>query len=577
MAKYWAFSRILAGLAILVVFASSAPAAPSSSASETLVKNFEDARKIVRDYKTTLESRMTPKPQRKVPGISASSASNSDSNTTDLLRSKFSKFQNQFITLSKSGSLDKAAINVLNNTFNEFNKLVDEKSEEDLKKAVKEQELKERISELEKILQTIRPLLESILRNDIVRNVQSRRFSDAEQQLQYFDDYKYLGSQVYNGSINNFDLLQNFGSSVKDYQHRFNVYNALYNEMKSNGHKDISKLLQLSESLQKGISSLSNVNNTVETQTLISTLWNENQDAAIEPISNAFLNDSSWEMVKQLTNVINGSSVKYVDNVYTKVIEKVFEKMDTVEILRKAKANLKCLDECVSIHRAVFDQLQSNGDLFGNSTISLTRYIKATMDDADYKNTHPDMQTRHKQIKDKLPKSVRNAVFSSLVCVKNTKYNEFFYASGLSNETNSEGLHNVSTLINGDGGSPANFKWKVSFLGSSTNFNLTNEALNEYLYSSDNFEGYRRKVFTKKLSSDTATGVNGSWRFEVNGDGVFIINVDRNEYLFADEKRKAMSQREVFTSINVTSGAVPADSRWDIVDCTDSEQAPFKA
>ncbi|XP_065208148.1 uncharacterized protein LOC135836984 [Planococcus citri] len=349
--------------------------------------------------------------------------------------------------------------------------------------------------------------------------------------------------------------------------------------MKSNGHKDISKLLQLSESLQKGISSLSNVNNIVETQSLISTLWNENQDAAIEPISNAFLNDNSWEMVKQLTNVINGSSVKYVDNVYTKVIEKVFGKMDTVEILRKAKTNLKCLDECVSIHRAVFNQLQSNGDLFGNSTISLTRYIKATMDDADYKNTHPDMQTRHKEIKDKLPKSVRNAVFSSSVCVKNTNYNEFFYPSGLSNDTNSNDLHIVSTLINGDGGSAAIFKWKVSFLDNTTNFNLTNEALNEYLYSSNNVVGvgYRRKIFTKKLSSDTVTGVNGSWRFEVNGDGVFIINVDRNEYLFADDKRKAMSKREVFTSTKVTSGAVPANSGWDIVDCTDSNQTPFKA
>ncbi|XP_065208147.1 uncharacterized protein LOC135836983 [Planococcus citri] len=380
MAKYWAFSRILAGLEILVVFASSAPAAPSTSPSA-------------------------------------------------------------------------------------------------------DEQLAVRIQELEAQVKELRAILKTILPNNIVVNIQSRQFSVAEEQLQFIEDYKHIASQVYNGSINNFDLLLNFGNDVKDHKHRFNVYNALYNEMKSNGHKDISKLLQLSESLQKGISSPWNNDNIVETQSLISTIWDENQDAAIEPISNAFLNDSSWEMVKQLTNVINGSSVKYVDKVYTKVIEKIFGKMDTVEILRKAKANLKCLDECVSIHRAVFNQLQSNGDLFGNSTISLTRYIKATMDDADYKNTHPDMQTRHKEIKDKLPKSVRNAVFSSSVCVKNTKYNEFFYPSGLSNDTNSNDLHIVSTLINGDGGSAAIFKWKVSFLDNSTNFNLTNEALNEYFYT----------------------------------------------------------------------------------------------
>ncbi|KAL6963285.1 sphingomyelin phosphodiesterase [Sarracenia purpurea var. burkii] len=100
---------------------------------------------------------------------------------------------------------------------------------------------------------------------------------------------------------------------------------------------------------------------------------------------------------------------------------------------------------------------------------------------------------------------------------------------------------------------------------SSDEFQFINSQFNEHLYAEVDgslLDGHRRYVLTWRRGGSRA---GSSWKFEHDGDNVYLRNAHNGEYLFADNtKKRDDDRRSVFTFI---VGSKTNDSQWEFIDC----------
>lgn len=440
------------------------------------------------------------------------------------------------------------------------------------------QEIDKKINEkLEKLTQSVNSLnlrldnleikidqeAKSRLPAEIVQDLKSYRFSTAENKLIGKDDntYYYVVHEVYNHQAGNFDLLLNFGDSIQDMERKFKIYDSLYKETVSSGLKDPHKLLRLSQSIRIGI--LIRSTGAIAAQNLYLTLMNVIQEAAVEPIYSAFRNDNSWSTVKQLSADINDLCPECTLKIFNSMIETIWNKITIDDLLSRSRQHLKYISEDMALHMAVMEKLKRTGALNTASVIPLARYMKLTMDDSNYKNVHSDKRSKYEDAKNKIPESVKNLAFSSAICIKNTRYNEYLFAGASPDYVYDDDRRHVFTWTPGNRDEPSKFKWYVTFRDSQEII-LRNDYFNEYLYAAKNtYDDTRRYAFTWRPGSPV---LNGIWQVEVDGDSIQLFNTEHKEYLFADyDEIKHETRRYVFT---YRRGTKTSDSKWQIVDCS---------
>ncbi|WP_264377698.1 ankyrin repeat domain-containing protein [Wolbachia endosymbiont (group B) of Philonthus cognatus] len=199
-------------------------------------------------------------------------------------------------------------------------------------------------------------------------------------------------------------------------------------------------------------------------------------------------------------------------------------------------------------------------DFHDNTVLKLAYCIKGVIDKTN-NNVPPDFE----KLKNKLPKSVKNLVFASKVCITSVYSNEYLYAAAdrLNYDKERRQVFTwVSSKKNNPPGSCGGDKqgmWKVQPYGD--NLCITSVYSNEYLYAAAdrlNYDKERRQVFTwvssKKNNPPGSCGGDkqGMWKVQPYGDNLCITSVYSNEYLYAaaDRLNYDKERRRVFTWVS---------------------------
>lgn len=245
--------------------------------------------------------------------------------------------------------------------------------------------------------------------------------------------------------------------------------------------------------------------------------------------------------------------------------------------LSKKENHLQIQSRILALQSA-FKKLESKGELNTTASIPVARTMKALKDHRDYSSISPEWKTELESKIDKLPEPVKNLVFSSLICLKNTLFDEFLYAA----EVRDGGYgHNyerrsVFTGVPDQRAELSPFKWRVQFTDEYT-FELYNKKFDEMLFGDHHNRFYqdkeRRLVYTyREFNPYLGFGVGSilAWNPEVDGETLELKNDQTKEFLFADADRKqSHNRRYVFT---YTPGGRMLGSKWKIIDCFNSEK-----
>lgn len=267
-----------------------------------------------------------------------------------------------------------------------------------------------------------------------------------------------------------------------------------------------------------------------------------------------------YSSVNELANEIYKSDGKLFDDIIKGVINDVYGRVDTKETLSYVRSHNNA-GQRISGYVAVFDAMQRNDDLNNSAIFKLAYSIKEAMSFDKYSSLDSGRKSELERLKNKLPESVRNAVFSSKVCIKNIYQNEYLYAANSCFNYDSN-RRRVFTWIS-KGALTDKFKWKIKLDGD--NFNIVNAEFNENLYAASDYFNYdndRRMVFTWVSGGGVARDV---WMIKPDGNNCSIMNVKLKEHLYAaDYAKYDNDRRRVFTWI---PGGQVSQGMWMIEDC----------
>ncbi|WP_454898539.1 RICIN domain-containing protein [Wolbachia pipientis] len=132
------------------------------------------------------------------------------------------------------------------------------------------------------------------------------------------------------------------------------------------------------------------------------------------------------------------------------------------------------------------------------------------MEMSNYHNVHSEKKSELERIKGELPESVKNAVFSSEVCIKSVYYsNEYLYPASdyLSHDRDRRRVFTWRP-----GGKDSSCQWKFEPEGN--NIYIKSTYFNEYLYPASDYLSHdrdRRRVFTWRPGAKIVH-VNGKLR-----------------------------------------------------------------
>ncbi len=251
--------------------------------------------------------------------------------------------------------------------------------------------------------------------------------------------------------------------------------------------------------------------------------------------------------------------------------------LDLVELLISAEANIDARDNngqtplCVAVQYnrlGIVNFWLGRSDLNDNTVLKLAYCIKGVMEKTN-NNVSPGLE----KLKNKLPESVKNAVFSSAVCIKNVEYGRYLYSPNNDcmyhlNNCDRDRRYVFTWPSNGRGGK---FKWKIEPNGD--NVYLKNVKYGRYLYSPNNncmyhlnnCDSNRRYAFTWPSNGK---GGQFKWKIEPNGDNVYLKNVEYGRYLYSPNNDKMYrfdsGRRYVFTWPSNGKGG---QFKWKIEDC----------
>ncbi|QMV46176.1 hypothetical protein HC358_03815 [Wolbachia pipientis] len=289
-------------------------------------------------------------------------------------------------------------------------------------------------------------------------------------------------------------------------------------------------------------------------------------------LEDSILNNSP--LATSTTNGICNLDKKLCGEAMKEAVNGVYEKVDTKKMLRLIH-DCSSITQSVQGYVAVFDAMQRKNDLNNNAVFKLAYYVKEIMEKDNCRSLHPEERSNLEELKSKLPESVKNVVFSSEVCIKNVKFNEYLYAVDFESNrelklsTSDENRRQVFTWGAGEKPTEHGIQqglWEIGLDG--YNLYIKNVGYHgEYLYAaldSLNYDKVRRKVFTWTPQTKDS---QSAWKAEPYGDNVYIMNVKQNEYLYAAEFKRSDNdgrRRHVFTWIPQTK-----DSQfvWKVEDC----------
>ncbi|XP_062543386.1 uncharacterized protein LOC134210947 [Armigeres subalbatus] len=460
------------------------------------------------------------------------------------------------------------------------------------------QEFKDKIEELDKIIQglveTIKVLMEEIdvlkkraaeedekkrlegLPLECIVAVKSHDFVTAERKLYEINDdskINFIINKVYEYQQSNFDLVLKFGDSISDKYKSFLVFKALNYETLSNGHRDAPKIIKLIESLRKGIINQQSTSSQLKNKTQVfeNELFGSLKPLVKEKLKNSILNDHETNVeTTTLCKSVYRISAESFRDLFTSVVNEVFGRIDIKTLLSRIRSHT-FLDQAILGYDAVFRNIRySNND----SLFSLAYYIKGAFDSTSYAELDAFSKSTLVSIRNSLPVSVKNAAFSSKVCIVNVMYPQNLYASGKYLHDGPRRHVFTAMPANNEVGNQEDH-WTL--IRVNDYFYIHNVAHREYMYSPSDYKDFKQGKDRRKVFTWTAGNSFDSCRWYIvpNGNYVKIKSVERSEYLYTSNTyTHNRYNQKMFTWI---PGEFVGNGLWSIADCSGTPQIYYQS
>ncbi|WP_264686539.1 ankyrin repeat domain-containing protein [Wolbachia endosymbiont (group B) of Rhopobota naevana] len=313
------------------------------------------------------------------------------------------------------------------------------------------------------------------------------------------------------------------------YNNDSDIIELLCNRIKTKSN-DAFKMIKQVEFLKKEVVNQANIPSNAKrlVEFCISSLRGLIKSTAKKVLKDGMLHNRSASTIELLDEVYNFDE-KLFDGAIKEAVNDTYSSVG-IEGILKFIGSHNYIGQFISGYIAVFDKIPENDGAMFKLAYSIRETMKMPRVNSEEKS---DLE----RLKNKLPESVRNAVFSSEVCIKNVEYGRYLYSPNNDcmyhlNNCDRDRRYVFTWPSNGNGDQ---FKWKVELNGD--NVYLKNVEYGRYLYSPNddcmyhlnNCDRDRRYVFTwpSKL------GNNGKWKVELDGGNVYLKNVEYGRYLYS--------------------------------------------
>ncbi|WP_338405958.1 ankyrin repeat domain-containing protein [Wolbachia endosymbiont (group A) of Longitarsus flavicornis] len=302
------------------------------------------------------------------------------------------------------------------------------------------------------------------------------------------------------------------------YNNDSGVIELLCNRIKTKSN-DAFKMIKQVEFLKKEVVNQANIPSNAKrlVESCISSLRDSIKNAAKKVLKDGMLHNLSASTIELVDRVYNFDE-RLFDEAIKEAVNDVYWQVDKKEMLKFIHSHNNP-GKSISGYMAVFDKMPKNdGTLF-----ELARCIKNTMDSSKYSSVRSEKRSNLEKLKSRLPESVKNLVFSSKVCFKDVRINEYLCATGYEYDSD---RRRVSTYTS-KGGDEC--RWLIERSGN--NIHIKNDYYGEYLYSAGNdfnYDSNRRRVFTWIPKNKVYSG----WKIEPSGDKVYIKD-NSGEFLYS--------------------------------------------
>ncbi|PRD22884.1 UNVERIFIED_CONTAM: Ankyrin-3 [Trichonephila clavipes] len=327
------------------------------------------------------------------------------------------------------------------------------------------------------------------------------------------------------------------------------------------------KMMKLITSLEEEIISRANTPSDVKEwlASYVSSLRDSIKGIAKKELKNDMLDDS-YASTTELANKIYKFDGKLFGEIIKKVVNDLYKEIDTEEVLSFIRS-YNFATQRIQGYVAVFDKMKRENSLNNNAVFNLAFYVKEVMEAGDYSSVNSEKRSELEEIKKELPESLGNLVFSSKVCIKNVEYRRYLYSpndyKGFQFDDERRRVFTWSSNLGGD-----EFKWKVELNGDSVY--LKNVKYGGYLYSPNDhkdfqFDNERRRMF---IWPSNLGGDKFKWKVELNGDSVYLKNVEYGRYLYSPNDYRDFQfdseRRRVFTWPSNLGGD---KFKWKVENC----------
>ncbi|WP_264688716.1 ankyrin repeat domain-containing protein [Wolbachia endosymbiont (group B) of Catoptria pinella] len=349
------------------------------------------------------------------------------------------------------------------------------------------------------------------------------------------------------------------------YNNDSGVIELLCNRIKTKSN-DASKMIKQVGFLKKEVVNQANIPSNAKrlVESCISSLRDSIKSAAKKVLKEGILHSRSASTIELIDKVYNFDE-RLFNEAIKEAVNDTYAGVGIEGILRFIRSH-HYIGQFIPGYIAAFDKIPKNdGAMF-----KLAYSIRETM-------TTPSVNSEEKsdleKLKNKLPESVRNAVFSSEICIKNVEYGRYLYSP------NNDCMYHLNKCDRDrryvftwpSNGNSDQFKWKVELNGD--NVYLKNVEYGRYLYSPNDDCTYhlndcdrgRRYAFTWPSNSNSD---KFKWKVEPNGDNVYLKNVEYGRYLYSPNSASTFqvdnNRRYVFTWPSNEEGG---QFKWKIENC----------
>ncbi|WP_264376206.1 ankyrin repeat domain-containing protein [Wolbachia endosymbiont (group B) of Idaea aversata] len=349
------------------------------------------------------------------------------------------------------------------------------------------------------------------------------------------------------------------------YNNDSGVIELLCNRIKTKSN-DASKMIKQVGFLKKEVVNQANIPSNAKrlVESCISSLRDSIKSAAKKVLKEGILHSRSASTIELIDKVYNFDE-RLFNEAIKEAVNDTYAGVGIEGILRFIRSH-HYIGQFIPGYIAAFDKIPKNDGAMFKLAYSIRETMKMPRVNSEEKS---DLE----RLKNKLPESVRNAVFSSEVCIKNVEYGRYLYSPNNDcmyhlNNCDRDRRYVFTWPSNGNGDQ---FKWKVELNGD--NVYLKNVEYGRYLYSPNDDCTYhlndcdrgRRYAFTWPSNSNSD---KFKWKVEPNGDNVYLKNVEYGRYLYSPNSASTFqvdnNRRYVFTWPSNEEGG---QFKWKIENC----------